>query len=60
MNHAYELHPEAIGSLKNIQDESMRDVTHPWTLKEEEKLQVKYFMIFMYLLLTLFRMGGHI
>ena len=37
VNHAYELHPEAIGSLKNIQDESMRDVTHPWTLKEEVK-----------------------
>ena len=30
INHAYETHPESIECLKNIKDESLKDVVLPW------------------------------
>ena len=37
VNHAYEIHPESIESLNNIQDNSMKDIVCPWMIKEEVK-----------------------
>ena len=37
VNHAYEIHPESIESLNNIQDNSMKDIICPWMIKEEAK-----------------------
>ena len=36
VNHAYEIHPESIENLNDIQDNSMKDIICPWMLKKEE------------------------
>ena len=44
VNHAYEIHPESIGVLRNINDGSLSDVDCPWDISEikiEEQLPVK-------------------
>ena len=48
INHAFEMHPEAVGNLNKIVDGSLNDVTYPWNetnfinFKEELKPMVFY------------------
>ena len=43
VNHAYQIHPEAIENLINIKDGSMNDVICPWDFKEEIKIEDEYY-----------------
>ena len=41
INHAYDIHPESIEHLKNIDDKSLVDLLLPWNIAENEIINAK-------------------